>query len=203
MTDIVLTRNQTAQVDSLDSDLAALRWQARPGKRTWYAYRTVDIAGKCINVAMHRVILSRMLGRELSDSEQVDHINGDGLDNRRSNLRLVDSRLNARNRRTRRDSSTGVRGVEQIGRKYRARINVAGKHIHLGVFETLDEAKDAYAQASRNYFGEYGGLLCDVDGVLYVYETVRSFAVLAQAMTDEPADRPETHDETAWKQEST
>ena len=172
MTDIALTRNQKALVDSSDADLATVRWQARPGKRTWYAYRTVDIAGKCINVAMHRVILSRMLGRELSRGEQVDHINGDGLDNRRSNLRLVDNRLNARNRRTRRDSSTGARGVERIGAKYRARINVSGKHIHLGVFETLDEAKQAYARASQEYFGAYGGLLCDVDGVLYVYETV-------------------------------
>lgn len=98
--------------------------------------------------------MSRSVGRELLVSEKVDHINRNGLDNRRENLRLLSNKQNARNRRTRIDSATGYRGVEKVRSKYRAHIGVDGQHIHLGMFDTPEGAYRAFCEAADRYYGE-------------------------------------------------
>ena len=83
----------------------------------------------------------------------IDHINGNRADNRISNLRDVDSKTNTENqsRANSQNKSSGVLGVsrEQGRRRWRAHITTNKKMIHLGYFDTIEEASDAYIAAKR------------------------------------------------------
>src|SRR5699024_4388440 len=88
--------------------------------------------------------------------EIVDHINRDKLDNRKMNLRLCSPTENSRNISIAKNNKSGVTGVEKMSNgKWRARIMVDRKGIHLGSFKTLEEAKDARMKAEIKYFGEF------------------------------------------------
>jgi hypothetical protein len=100
---------------------------------------------------LHRAILNAPVGLE------VDHINGDGLDNRRSNLRLATREGNQRNRAARRDNTSGLKGVSlhvSTG-KWQARIRTGGEQVYLGVFTTPEAAHEAYAEAAIRLHGKF------------------------------------------------
>lgn len=110
------------------------------------------VATDCSNgrrtLRLHRVIVGAAPG------VIVDHINGDGLDNRRRNLRETDYTGNARNRRT--WGVLGLRGVERLSSgRYRARLAVGRKLIPLGVYECAEDAARAYDEECRRRFGEF------------------------------------------------
>lgn len=120
-----------------------------PGRGTLYAFRSSRKKGKHI---MHRVIM------DAPDDVQVDHINGNGLDNRRSNLRFACTQTNAFNRRKPNVISTSqYKGVlQRPGTDYwLARIKYNDKHVELGRFSSEAMAAAAYNFASRIFFGEY------------------------------------------------
>ena len=103
---IELTRGKHTIIDAADVDLAGRSWHAVPGHRsvgnyTFYAARRKGTK----SITMHREILERILGRRLQEGEECDHIDGNGLNNRRSNLRLVDHRRNIRNSHNRKSST--------------------------------------------------------------------------------------------------
>lgn len=83
----------------------------------------------------------------------VDHVNGDGLDNRRSNLRIVSSTQNRWNAKVRSDCRSGLRGVRQQQGRWIARILVDGRRRSLGSFSTAEEAAAAYDAAASKFFG--------------------------------------------------
>lgn len=83
--------------------------------------------------------------------QPIDHINGDPLDNRLENLRMVDYSVNSKNSAMYRSNTTGFTGVSVCGRKYRAQIRVNGKHINLGYFEKIEDAAAARALAEKQY----------------------------------------------------
>lgn len=88
----------------------------------------------------------------------VDHISGDTLDNRRSNLRVCKPAENIRNRKLNSNNQTGYKGVSyhQRLKKYRSDIRAGGgRTIYLGVYETPEEAAAAYDQAASFYHGEF------------------------------------------------
>lgn len=82
----------------------------------------------------------------------IDHINGVRDDNRIVNLRDVSRSVNIQNqRKPRRGNSSGKLGVSRRGARFEAQISVKGKDIHLGIFDSPDDAHDAYIQAKRKY----------------------------------------------------
>lgn len=87
-------------------------------------------------------------------AHDIDHLDGDRGNNRIANLRDVPNRVNRQNvRRARRDSSTGLLGVVPMpnGMTWRARIQIDGRGIHLGVFDTAERAHTAYIEAKRRH----------------------------------------------------
>ena len=88
---------------------------------------------------------------------EIDHINGNGLDNRWKNLRPANHKENMRNRRKQKNNSTGFKGVHwnKAAKKYRAEISNNGKLVHLGLFLTAEEAAAAYEAKARELFGEF------------------------------------------------
>lgn len=110
-------------------------------------YAAAYIAGK--TVLMHRLILGA------SPSEQVDHANGDRLDNRRANLRIATHAENMRNSKLRSHNKLGVKGVCWDGRSFRARIRVDGRQRWLGRFKTVEAAHAAYNAAAIEHFGAF------------------------------------------------
>ncbi len=160
---IQLTQGNFAEVDEIDSNLASTKWQAwRYGKQTnpvWYASRTECAGGMpCKKIYMHRIVLSRILGRDLSRYEQVDHINHDGLDNRRINLRLSTHKQNHRNIRIpgmmKSSCFKGVSWSKQHDR-WRAQIKIDGRTIHLGLFTYEVDAAKAYDSAAKMAFQNF------------------------------------------------
>ncbi len=112
---IELTRGKQAIIDVTDIDLAGRSWHAVPGHRsirnyTFYAARRKGSR----RITLHRVILERILGRKLRTGEECDHIDGNGLNNRRCNLRLVDHRRNIRNSHNRRSATTASERQRQL-----------------------------------------------------------------------------------------
>ena len=149
---IKLTQGKFALVDDSDYKwLNQFKWQARKNRRNWYAHRnTPKINGKKTKVNMHREIL----GLEPFDGKEVDHINRNGLDNRRSNLRIANQTINQRNQRKHTNNTSGFTGVHWYKRlnKWRANIHVNHKTINLGVYSNLLDAVRARKQAEIKYW---------------------------------------------------
>lgn len=153
---IALTRGQVALIDDEDADLGNLRWYASPAhyKRSttsYYAMRGKE------GTSLHRLILARILGRELELGEIVDHINNNTLDNRRSNLRVATMSQSNANRRRNRNNTSGYKGVHfyKQYKKWSASLMVMGKRKHLGYFDTAELAHAAYCAAAVKYHGEF------------------------------------------------
>lgn len=154
MRQIPLTQGKVALVDDEDyARLAAHKWQAKrsyySGSTLWYAQRTVQSR----IVWMHREILGLTPG----DRMETDHRNGDGLDNRRGNLRVATHSQNLANAKPRQGSRSGIRGVyrDKWDKKWRAQIAVDRRCIPLGHFATKEEAAEAYRRAAEHHFGDF------------------------------------------------
>lgn len=127
-------------------------WWADVRKRTTYAYRTIRVNGRRTSLRMHREVLRRCRG-------EVDHVNGDGLDNRRSNLRTATRKQNAHNSRGNGISYKGVTFQPRLKRyPWQARIASDGEQMHIGYYASSIEAARAYDRAARYHFGEYACL---------------------------------------------
>jgi hypothetical protein len=108
--------------------------------------------GKYTTLRLHRLIMNCPVGFF------VDHINGNTLDNRRDNLRICTHAENMRNRFPNKNNPSGYKGVSWYKRqqKWRSQIRVDNKKIHLGYFNTPEEAYLAYCNASKKYHQEFG-----------------------------------------------
>lgn len=102
----------------------------------------------------HRIIFMMFYGRW---AEQIDHIDGDRSNNLLSNLREASNAENNRNTKLRSTNQTGFKGVcyNKINKNYNARIMVNYKGIHLGCFDTPEEAHEAYKKAALELHGDF------------------------------------------------
>jgi hypothetical protein len=141
-------------VDADDAPaVAGWTWHALPRRRGrgWYAVRWERQAGRQQTIYLHRQLL------DAPDGHQVDHINGDTLDNRRVDLRLCTASQNAVNKPAS-SPTTGFRGVYLERGRYRAQIAVQGRRRSLGQFATPEGAAAAYDRAAADTFGPFARL---------------------------------------------
>lgn len=114
-------------------------------------YAIININGK--KVFLHRFLMG-LENEEFSINKVVDHINGNSLDNRVSNLRICNYKQNSQNCRTK-SKVVGV-GWLKYNKKWTARIMINYKGVHLGNFNTYEEAVLARLQKEKEICGEYG-----------------------------------------------
>lgn len=148
-------------VDAVDADLAGMWWAViNMHKPSQHAIHTAGGRKNRKRFWMHRVIMERILGRLLNEDELVDHINGNGLDNRRQNIRLATTAQNNVNSRRRSDNVSGHKGVywRKDKKKWCAEIHAYGKKTRLGYFDTLEDAHQAYCRAAKELHGEFARL---------------------------------------------
>lgn len=156
MKQIQLTKGKVALVDNGDyARLSRYKWYARcTHKRYWYAAcSSTKQDGTQTILLMHRLVLNTPIGM------RSDHISGDGLDNRRSNLRVCSHAENIRFQRLNRKNTSGFKGVtirKDVPQKpFRAHITVKRKQIHLGYYPTAETAAQIYDDAALKYFGDF------------------------------------------------
>lgn len=146
---IPLASGQTAKVSDKDAPrVRRHRWYFVPGRRG-SGYAAAEGPGGC-RLYLHRLVAKAPKGM------QVDHRNRDGLDCRRSNLRLATQRQNNGNLPLRLDSTSGFKGVVYAAYTKRWRVRVASKHV--GYFNTREEAARAYNKAAKAAFGRFARL---------------------------------------------
>lgn len=123
-------------------------WACAPKNRC-QRYACVSIGGRVCRI--HMLILGKKEGMV------IDHINNDGLDNRRCNLRHCTPTNNQMNKRMQKCNTTGIVGVVVCKRrnKYQAQIKVNGRYIMLGRFDNIKDAETARKDAEVKYFGEF------------------------------------------------
>lgn len=150
---VPLSQGFEAVIDASDVPLVLNRsWYVQKSQNTNYAMSGVKKNGKRTTELMHRLIA--MPPKDM----EVDHIDGDGLNNRRSNLRCATKSQNQRNSRRNCLNTSGFKGVHwyESKRRWQAQIMLNKKQHHLGYFKTAEEAHSAYVAASERLHGEFG-----------------------------------------------
>jgi hypothetical protein len=153
---IPLTQGQFAIVDAEDYEkLAGYKWCAVKTRRIWYAERSAQLTvGKHrqYHISMHRQIMNKPKGLF------VDHINHNGLDNRKANLRIVTQKQNCWNQRKHRGNfSSQYRGVlfNNRGGRWQSAITCEGRKMFIGYFDDEKSAAKAYDDRAREMYGEF------------------------------------------------
>jgi hypothetical protein len=146
---IKLTQGKYAIIDDEDFErVSKLKWNY--SKKIGYAESRLENG----HLRMHRFIMNAKPG------EETDHINFDGLDNRKSNLRLCTHTENMYHRRKHIDNTSGYKGVswDKVNKKWHASIQKDGKKMHLGRFLDIQDAIKIYNKKASEAFGQFAQL---------------------------------------------
>lgn len=145
-----------ALVDDSDfEELGQHKWNMLKSRDIQYAQREIRNAdGNVEKVTMHVLLMKPPKGME------VDHIDGNGLNNCRENLRICTRNQNRQNVGAMKNNKSGYKGVSwhRATNKWLAQIRANGKHYHLGLFTDPEEASAAYIEACKNYHGAFANL---------------------------------------------
>ena len=151
MVKINLTKGLHCVISEMDFEFVNKhKWHAHESRGKFYAASFIDKE----RILMHRFIM----GIHGIKGMFVDHINGDGLDNQRENLRLSTLCQNQHNRKLNSNSKTGFKGVTVSGNKYLAQIKINGQAKRLGRFSDPNIAAMAYNKAAVEIYGEFARL---------------------------------------------
>jgi hypothetical protein len=146
---IFIKEGMEAAIDAADIPLVqGKRWRVAISK-AGHPYVCTGQSPNGTFVMLHRLLLTPPRDRF------VDHVDGNTLNNRRSNLRLATGRQNNANRVAARNNRLGVKGVVRECQRYKAEIWSNGQRHRLGSFATAEEASAAYFGAAKILFGEF------------------------------------------------
>jgi hypothetical protein len=158
---IPLSQGLFAIVDAADFEkLSAYKWSAKVQGDTAYAFRANRARGDGpATIKMHRVVIGALPGQE------VDHRDGNGLNNTRANLRIATHSQNGANDGPSRHNTSGYKGVSRDRQRgnWAAEIRFERRRYHLGRFDTVEEAARAYDAAARRLHGEFAWLNFPLD----------------------------------------
>lgn len=153
---IALTPDHNAIIDDEDYDLISKYewslWTSGRAKNMFYARCTTE---RGQSISMHRIILG------VSVNVAIDHINHNGLDNRRANLRITNQQKNSWNSKPHNDGVTRYKGIFNQGRnngKWYSKVTYRGQRYYLGSFNSQEEAALAYDNKVLELFGEFAYL---------------------------------------------
>lgn len=149
MIEIFLTQGKVTVIDDADFDLVSdLKWCAAAKDGTYYAVSRERIAPRNYKtIYMHRALLKAKPG------EICDHRDGNGLNNRRSNIRITTHSINALNIKKIQQNGTGYRGVIRHKGKFWARIVKDQKTYNLGHYARVEDAGLDYEEKARELYG--------------------------------------------------
>jgi hypothetical protein len=137
-------------------ELNKFKWRLSKGRYTFYAQRHVNNNGIITSVLLHRQIMNKHLQKRLV----IDHINHNGLDNRKCNLRTVSYAQNSQNKTSKLNATSKYLGVyfDKKKLKYRVQIMVNKKTRYIGLYVNENDAAQAYNKEALKHFGEYANL---------------------------------------------
>ena len=156
MKEILLTQGKVALVDDEDYEyLMQWKWFANKKGSTFYAVRSLHSNNVRKTIFMHRLITNN-----INTKMQTDHLNGNGLDNRKINLRICTTSQNSMNRGLQINNTTGFKGVnyDKFSNKFRAQIRVNNIYKNLGYYIDPKDAARAYNAAAIKLHGEFAKL---------------------------------------------
>lgn len=157
MRKIKLTQNKYALIDDEDFDIVSqYNWYTFPKNNTYYAARTIrKRSGRRTTLFMHRFLLG------LTDHKiEVDHVDHNGLNNQKLNLRPVTKSQNYMNQSKRKNCSSIYKGVHFCKQrsKWVAAIKYNSRKMNLGGFDSEIDAAKRYDEEARKYFGKFASL---------------------------------------------
>lgn len=158
MKEILLSQGKIALIDDEDFEIVnRYKWYANKHRSTFYARTNVRVGyKKRINIKMHRLILN------LTDQNIIiDHVDGNGCNNQKDNLRICTNSQNQANRPKRKYSIALYKGISQSNSKkggWRAQIKINGRVKSLGYFNTQEQAALAYNEAAKIIHGEFANI---------------------------------------------
>lgn len=165
MINISLTRGFITRIDDEFKHLDQYKWCVTKSHSNtsirYYAIRGIYLNGWQSTIILHRAIMELKLGRPLLKTEQIDHIDHDGLNNTLGNLRIATVSQNQMNsKKQARHTSSQYKGVTWHKRtsKWMTQIKLNGKTHYLGYFIYEEDAAHAVDAAAKVYFGEYAHL---------------------------------------------
>lgn len=156
MREIKTKNGKTALVDDEDFErVNSFRWffvRSSTGRGSGYFATGRGRNGKKM-VYLHHAIIGRPVNRKMS----VDHVNGNGLDNRKENLRFATARQQRQNSAIRMNNHSGFKGISKRKQceTFKAEIMAKGRRIYLGDFKTELEAFEAYKKAAIQHYQEF------------------------------------------------
>lgn len=160
MKTLPLSQGKYAVVDDADFEqLSEHKWYAykeiRKNRVVWYSVRNEPTG--CVNRPQRTLQMHREILGVTDPLAKIDHINGDGLDNQRQNLRLATNRENCQNQHKIPGCSSHYKGVSwcKLTNKWKAQIRVNGHKQHIGLFETEELAAAAYDKRAAQEFGDF------------------------------------------------